>query len=112
MQILDALKELAVKIKGSGSVDDITEDQIAECIKYISDNWKAGGSYVLPAAQTNALGGVKKAAAVTPVNAANAGTIGSAFVQAEVQKVATLANANKTAINDLITKLKASGVLA
>lgn len=113
MQITDALKELAVKIKGSGNVGDITEDQIAECIKYIADNWVSGGSsYTLPEAKPNTLGGVKQATAVTPVSAANAGTIGSAFAQAEVQRVATLADANKTAINDLIAKLKASGVLA
>lgn len=71
----------------------------------------AGAPYTLPAAG-NDLGGVKKAAAVTSVSAENAGTIGAEFAQAEVQKVATLADANKTAINAIITNLKAAGIMA
>lgn len=53
----------------------------------------AGSAYVLPAATTAAIGGVKKAAAVTTLAAgADAATI-------------------VTTVNDLITKLKAAGVL-
>ena len=51
MQIVDAIKNLAIAMKGSGSVEDITTDQIAEAIQYIADNWEAisagigGGEY-------------------------------------------------------------------
>lgn len=38
MQIVDAIKNLIVAMKGSGSVEDITTDQIAEAIQYIADN--------------------------------------------------------------------------
>lgn len=52
-----------------------------------------GGSYTLPAATTAALGGVKKAAAVTALAAgADAATIVTGF-------------------NDLLTKLKAAGIV-
>lgn len=39
MQIVDAIKNLTVAMKGSGTVDDIDENQIADCIQYIADNW-------------------------------------------------------------------------
>ena len=55
---------------------------------------------------------VKQATKVDAVSAANAGTIGDSFVKAEVQKVATLADANKTAINAVIAALKAAGIMA
>ena len=70
----------------------------------------AGVQYTLPAAGI-AIGGVKKAGAVAAVSAQNAGTIGGQFAQAEVQKIATLADANKTAINEIISKLKAAGIM-
>lgn len=57
-------------------------------------------------------GVVKQASTVGSVSAENAGTIGESFVQAEVQKVATLADANKTALNALIDALKAAGIVA
>lgn len=38
MQIVDAIKNLTVAMKGSGTVDDIDENQIADCIQYIADN--------------------------------------------------------------------------
>lgn len=57
-------------------------------------------------------GVVKQASAVGSVSAENAGTIGESFAQAEVQKIATLADANKTAINALIDALKAAGIVA
>ena len=49
---------------------------------------------------------------MSDVSAENAGTISEAFDQAEVQKVATLADANKTAINAIIAALKAAGIMA
>lgn len=147
MQITDALKNLAVKTCGS-SMEDLTEDQIAELIQHIADNWQgsqgatpsvdslqgateigkelmkaadeaearnaigAGTSsfsgnysdlsgkpsipeaYTLPAATDQALGGVKKAAAVT-------------FTQAEAT-----AETCAQAITDLIANLKAAGIMS
>lgn len=118
MQIVDAIKNLAIAMKGSGSVEDITTDQIAEAIQYIADNWgtiSAGigsGDYELPAATASTLGGVKKATAVTSVSAENATAAGAAYDQTVAQSAVTLANANKTAINQIITNLKAAGIMA
>lgn len=55
---------------------------------------------------------VKQATLVQDVSAENAGTISDAFAQTEVQKVATLADANKTAINAIISALKTAGIMA
>lgn len=55
---------------------------------------------------------VKQAALVQDVSSENAGTISDAFAQEEVQKVATLADANKTAINAIISALKTAGIMA
>ena len=55
---------------------------------------------------------VKQATLVQDVSSENAGTISDAFAQEEVQKVATLADANKTAINAIISALKAAGIMA
>lgn len=55
---------------------------------------------------------VKQAAVVASVTSENAGNIGETFNQTEVQKIATLADANKTAINALIDALKAAGIIA
>lgn len=55
---------------------------------------------------------VKQATLVQDVSSENAGTISDAFVQEEVQKVATLADANKTAINAIISALKTAGIMA
>lgn len=55
---------------------------------------------------------VKQATLIQDVSAENAGTISDAFVQTEVQKVATLADANKTAINAIISALKTAGIMA
>ena len=118
MQIVDAIKNLAIAMKGSGSVEDITTDQIAEAIQYIADNWEAisagigGGEYELPAATTSALGGVKKSTAVSSVSVADATAAGSAYDQTIAQSAVALANANKVAINQIITNLKAAGIMA
>lgn len=115
MKIADALKNLAVAIEGSGAPEDITEERIAEIIQYIADNWPEGGggsSYVLPAASSGALGGVKLASAVADVAAADASTaISGTYTQTEVQAIATLSNANKAAINGLLAALRTSGAL-
>ena len=107
MQIVDAIKNLAIAMKGSGTVEDITTDQIAEAIQYMADNWDTisagiggGDPYELPAASEAALGGVKKAAA------------GEAYDQTTVQSVVTLANANKVVINAILTNLKAAGIMS
>ena len=70
MQIVDAIKNLTVAMKGSGTVADINENQIADCIQYIADNWPTikktiqGSGYTLPKASKTTLGGVKQAALV------------------------------------------------
>ena len=118
MRVIDAVKNLAVAIKGSGEVSDIDTDRIAETIQYMADNWEeikagmgTGGTYVLPAATTTALGGVKKAAAVSSVSAADATAAGDAYDKTTAQSAVFLANANKAAINALISKLKAAGIV-
>lgn len=119
MQIVDAIKNLIIAIKGSGSVDDITTNQIAEAIQYMANNWESisagigsGEAYVLPEASTESIGGVKKAAAVSTVTAEDATAAGASYDQTVAQSAVTLANANKAAINSLINNLKASGVLS
>ena len=118
MQIVDAIKNLTIAMKGCGSVEDITTDQIAEAIQYIADNWGTisagigGGDYELPAATTSALGGVKKSTAVASVSAADATAAGSAYDQTIAQSTVALANANKAAINQIIANLKAAGIMA
>lgn len=118
MQIVDAIKNLTIAMKGSGSVEDIATDQIAEAIQYIADNWGTisagigGGDYELPAATTSALGGVKKSTAVASVSAADATAAGSAYDQTIAQSTVALANANKAAINQIIANLKAAGIMA
>ena len=119
MQIVDAIKNLTIAMKGSGSAEDISTDQIAEAIQYMADNWKdisenigGGEAYVLPAATSSALGGVKKAATVATVSAADATAAGAAYDQTVAQSAVTLANANKAAINAILTNLKAAGIMA
>lgn len=118
MQIVDAIKNCAIAMKGSGNVADIKEDQIADVIQYIADNWStikegiAGEPYTLPAATTSALGGVKKAATVTAVADADATAAGDAYDKTVVQSVVTLANKNKATINSIIQNLKNAGIMA
>ena len=55
---------------------------------------------------------VPKAANVPAVSAADASTaISAAYTQAEVQAIATLANANKATINALISALTTAGLM-
>lgn len=67
----------------------------------------------LPSNATKSKAGlVKQATLVQDVSSENAGTISDAFAQEEIQKVATLADANKTAINAIISALKTAGIMA
>lgn len=113
MTIVQALKNLAVAMAGSGEPEDITENQIADVIQYMADNWQGGGgSYVLPAADADSLGGVKLGTAVSDVSTSDGTAAGEAYDQTVAQSTVTLANANKAAINALLSSLRASGVLA
>ena len=57
-------------------------------------------------------GGRGQADAVTPVPAEDASSaISAEYIQAEIQAIATLANANKAAINALITSLQTAGLM-
>ena len=57
-------------------------------------------------------GGSGQADAVTPVSAEDASSaISAEYIQAEIQAIATLANANKAAINALITSLQTAGLM-
>lgn len=119
MQIVDAIKNLTIAMKGSGSVEDITTDQIADAIQYMADNWGTisagiggGEAYELPAASEATLGGVKKAATVASVSTADATSAGEAYDQSVAQSAVALANANKVAINAILTNLKAAGIMS
>ena len=119
MQIVDSIKNLTIAMKGSGSVEDITTDQIADAIQYMADNWGTifagiggGEAYELPAASEATLGGVKKAATVASVSTADATSAGEAYDQSVAQSAVALANANKVAINAILTNLKAAGIMS
>ena len=57
-------------------------------------------------------GGGGQADAVTPVSAEDASSaISAEYTQTEIQVIATLANANKAAINALITSLQTAGLM-
>lgn len=74
-----------------------------------------GGSsaYVLPAATTSVMGGVKKASAVNTVASPDATAAAStAPTKEEFDKVVTLANELKAQLNDLIAKNKTAGQMA
>lgn len=63
------------------------------------------------AATSSKAGLVRKAAAVSPVQAADAAdAAGGAPTKAEFDKAAALANETKRQLNDLIEKLKAAGI--
>ena len=117
MQIVDAIKNLTIAMKGSGSVEDITTDQIADAIQYMADNWESisagisSCSYELPAATDSTLGGVKMATAVEAVSTADATVAGEAYDQTTAQSTVALSNANKAAINAILTNLKAAGIM-
>ena len=80
-----------------------------------ADNLPEGGGgepYVLPAATTSTLGGVKMAANVADVSAANATTTASSATvdPTEFAAVVTLANECKAKLNALLGALETAGV--
>ena len=81
-------------------VEDVYADNLPE----------AGEAYELPEATTGAIGGVRKAGATAAVSAADAAQAATETVtKAEFDAVVALANANKAAVNDLISKAQAAG---
>lgn len=53
----------------------------------------------------------RQAATVAAIATADANTQTGAYVQADVQSIRTLANANKAKINEVIAALKAAGIM-
>lgn len=53
-----------------------------------------------------------KSATVAAIATADAGTQTGSYVQATVQSIATLANANKAKINEVIAALKTAGLMS
>lgn len=112
MQITEALKQLYQKV--TGEEEEATENQIADLIAKLAQDWpesSGGPSYTLPAATTSVLGGVKQAEAVAAVSAADASEAGDSYDKTAVQSLVTLSNGNKAAINAVIEKLKAAGIM-
>ena len=91
MQTNEALRNLYKKVTGTSAVP--TEDQIADLVQKLADDWPAGGGYTLPAAAADKLGGVKQASEVTFV------TEGAT------------ADTCATAIKAILDALKASGAM-
>lgn len=80
-----------------------------------ADNLPEGGDpYVLPAATTEALGGVKKAATVAAVAAADATSTASTETvnPAEFAAAVTLLNECKQRLNSVIANEKSAGQMA
>ena len=79
MQITEALRNLYKAV--TGATEPPTDQQIADLVQKLADNWPvAPAAYTLPAATAAALGGVKKAAAVTfAVDGATAATCATAI---------------------------------
>ena len=50
MQIIDALKNLAIAV--SGSTEKMTEGQLADVIQNIADNWQGSGGGAAPSVDT------------------------------------------------------------
>ncbi len=78
-------------------------------LKNISDN---ANNYVLPQAQTNSIGGVKKASAIATVASPDATSISGTSADVDINKIVTLSNENKKQINALIQALKTAGIMA
>ena len=55
---------------------------------------------------------MKQAEAVAAVSAADASEAGDSYDKTAVQSLVTLSNGNKAAINAVIEKLKAAGIMA
>lgn len=93
-------------------------DSQATVDMYIDNPDELGGGsgepYVLPAATTSALGGVKQAATVAAVSAADATSTASAETvdPTEFAAVVTLLNECKAKLNSLLANSKSAGQMA
>ena len=89
---------------GGGAVEDV----------YIEGLPTGGDPYVLPAATTAKIGGVKKASAVASVAAADATSTASTETVSptEFAAVVTLANELKAKLNSLLANSKSAGQMA
>lgn len=98
-------------------VEDAGPDSQHVVDLYIDNPGELGGGgdpYVLPAATTSALGGVKKASSVASVAAADATSTASAETvdPTEFAAVVTLANELKAKLNSLLANSKSAGQMA
>ena len=91
MSVLDALKELAVKVKRSGTVDDINASSISGAISDMTENYPQ--TFPPSVATATKIGGVKLAANQAASTATDTAGLVADF-------------------NALVAKLKASGVMA
>lgn len=130
MRNVDALKKLAVAMKGSGTASDIDADRIAEVISYIADHWSefngGGGSVSVDtlSGATDTGKALMKAesqeAARTAIGAGTPYTLPAAGSDiGGVKKCATVefttdsatTETCATAIDALITNMKAAGMM-
>ena len=92
MMITEALKNLYKAVTGAEQAP--TDDQIADLVQSLADNWPASGAYTLPVASSETIGGVKQVAEVTfVVESATAETCA-------------------TAIKSIVDGMKAAGMMA
>ena len=104
---------VAVAVDEHGQPVDIDGGGFSGSYNDLTDKPTIPEAYVLPAATASVLGGVKQAAATAAVSAEDAAAAGAeAVTKAEFDAVVALANANKAAINDVISKAKAAGQMA
>jgi len=93
----------------NSEVDSKVEAHAALTVTHGSNGDIVGKSDVATATDK---GVVNMGGVVADVSIADAPTQGATYVQADVQAIATLANANKVAINALIASLRNAGVIA
>ena len=87
-----SMKEVAAALTGRGA--DEIPDHLEDICSFIAENYSGGESYSLPMATEQAIGGVKKAAAVSfTTDSATAETCA-------------------TALEQLISNLKTAGIMA
>lgn len=73
---------------------------------------RSTGTTILAIPAGTTLDPLDKQTAIADISTANAGTQTASYVQADVQAIATLANANKAKINAILAGLRAAGVIA
>ncbi len=96
-------------VNASASVDGLMTKVDKAKLDGIAAN---ANNYTLPAANKTTFGGVKQAAAVQLVAAANAENVSGTSADPGINKIVALANDNKSKLNALISALKAAGVIA